>query len=100
MINESQSKLDVAVIGGGPAGITACLEFSKSPHLDVALFESEAELGGIPRTCHLRFFGFRDQKRIYTGAAYAQTLIRKLRRTPIRIFADATVIKLIPGDKR
>jgi thioredoxin reductase len=98
MKKESQTKLDVAVIGGGPAGITACLEFSKSPHLDVALFESEAELGGIPRTCHLRFFGFRDQKRIYTGAAYAQTLIRKLRRTPIRIFTDATVIKLIVGD--
>lgn len=100
MIKESQTKLDVAVIGGGPAGITACLEFSKSPHLDVALFESETELGGIPRTCHLRFFGFRDQKRIYTGAAYANTLSRKLRRTPIRIFTDATVIKLIPGDKR
>jgi thioredoxin reductase len=100
MIKESQTKLDVAVIGGGPAGITACLEFSKLPHLDVALFESEAELGGIPRTCHLRFFGFRDQKRIYTGAVYANTLSRKLCRTPIRIFTDATVINLIPGDKR
>ena len=99
MINESQTKLDVAVIGGGPAGISACLEFSHSPHLNVALFESEVELGGIPRTCHLRFFGFRDQKSIYTGAAYAQTLIRKLRRTPTRIFTDATVIKLIPGNK-
>jgi thioredoxin reductase len=99
MINESQSKLDVAVIGGGPAGITACLEFSKTPHLDVALFESEVELGGIPRTCHLRFYGFRDQKRVYTGAAYAQMLSQKLRQTPIRIFTDATVVKLIPGDK-
>jgi len=99
MIKESQTKLDVAVIGGGPAGITACLEFSKSPHLDVALFESEAELGGIPRTCHLRFFGFRDQNHVYTGTAYAQTLSRKVRRTPIRIYTDATVIKLIPGDK-
>ena len=99
MIMENRTKLDVAVIGGGPAGITACLEFSKSPHLDVALFESEMELGGIPRTCHLRLFGFRDQKRIYTGAAYANTLSRKVHRTPARIFTNATVIKLAPGDK-
>lgn len=100
MIRERLTKLDVAVIGGGPAGITAGLEFSTSPRLKVALFESEAEPGGIPRTCHLRFFGFRDRKRIYTGAAYAQALIGKLRRTPIRLFTDATVIKVIPGDSR
>ena len=38
--------LDVAVIGGGPAGISTCIELSKkTPGLKVALFESDKELG-------------------------------------------------------
>ena len=73
MPSEESIPLDVAVVGGGPAGISACLELSKSSQLKVALFESEAELGGMPRSCHI-FFGLRDRKRIYTGPAYAQKL--------------------------
>ncbi len=76
MINEKPIHLDVAVVGGGPAGISACMELSKSSKLKVALFESDAELGGIPRTEHIFFFGFRDRKRIYTGSAYARKLNR------------------------
>ena len=47
MMNNDRISMDVAVIGGGPAGISACLELSKSPGLRIALFERESELGGI-----------------------------------------------------
>ena len=90
--------MDVAVVGGGPAGISACLELSKSANLKIALFESDEELGGIPRTQHIFFFGFRDRKRIYTGRAYARKLNRLIRNTSVEIHTQATVRNIIPGD--
>jgi ribulose 1,5-bisphosphate synthetase/thiazole synthase len=50
MPDDTSIPLDVVVIGGGPAGISACLELSKSSGLRVALFEGDQELGGMPRS--------------------------------------------------
>lgn len=97
MANEESISLDVAVIGGGPAGISACLELSKSLKLKIALFESEAELGGMPRSCQI-FFGLRDRKRIYKGPAYAQRLDSLIRKTSVEIHTGTTVLNIIPGN--
>lgn len=91
-----EKSLDVAIIGGGPAGISACLQLSKSPPLRIALFESSPELGGMPKTCHIGF-GMRDRKRLYTGPAYARKLERLVRKTSVQIYTDATVIGVMPG---
>ncbi len=88
--------IDVAIIGAGPAGISACLELSKSPELNVALFESDAEIGGMPRSCHI-FFGMRDRKRIYTGAQYVGKLNRLVRKTPATIHTETHVLNIKPG---
>jgi len=96
MTNKKSGQLDVAIVGGGPAGISACLELSKMADLKVALFESEAKLGGIPRTCHY-FFGLRDRKRIYTGPAYARVLDSLIRRTSVEVYTNSTVVNIIPG---
>lgn len=96
MSTEKPIPLDVAVVGGGPAGISSCLELSKSSKLNIALFESEGELGGIPRTTHI-YFGLRDRKRIYTGPAYARKLNNLIRKTSVKIHNNATVNEVIPG---
>jgi len=88
--------VDVAVIGGGPAGISACLELSKTPGIRTALFESEAELGGMPRSCHL-FFGLRDMKRLYSGPGYARKLTRQVNRTGVDIHTNATAVEIVTG---
>ena len=90
--------MDVAVIGGGPAGISTCIELSKkTPGLKMALFESDKELGGIPRTCHI-FFGMRDLGRLYTGASYARRLDTLVRKTPVEIHTETTVFEIVPGE--
>jgi len=96
--NESIA-VDVAIIGGGPAGLSACIELAgKSPDSRIALFESEEELGGVPRTCHL-FFGMRDLRRIYTGEGYARKLNDLIRKTPAEIHNQATVLSIATGEK-
>jgi len=88
---------DVIVVGGGPAGISACLELSRARDLKIALFESEPDLGGIPRSCHL-LFGMRDLKRIYSGPAYTRHLDRLIRKTTVRIHTLSTVQNIGIGD--
>jgi thioredoxin reductase len=90
--------LDVAVVGGGPAGVSACLELFKHGQLKIGLFESDSEIGGMPRSCHI-FFGMRDMKRIYTGPAYARKLDRLIQKTSVDIHTNATVLKIIPGSQ-
>jgi len=97
MVEGKQIPLDIAVVGGGPAGIFACVELLKSSRLAVALFEAESELGGLPRTSDLFCFGLRDMKRIYRGSAYAHRLNNLIRNTSARVYTNSTVINLVPG---
>jgi thioredoxin reductase len=87
---------DVAVIGGGPAGISACLQLAQNPDLKVALFESDTELGGMPRSCHV-FFGMRDMRRIYSGPVYANKLDRAIKKTKTDIHTNSTVTQILPA---
>jgi NADPH-dependent 2,4-dienoyl-CoA reductase/sulfur reductase-like enzyme len=96
-ITENPACLDVAIVGGGPAGISAGLELSKRRSVRVALFERDAHLGGMPRSCHY-FFGMRDQKRVYTGPVYARKLARKICSTNVQIHTDAMVLDISPGN--
>jgi thioredoxin reductase len=64
----------VAIIGGGPAGLTAAAELA--PHIDgeVRVIEREAEAGGVPRHSHHPGYGLRDLRRFISGPAYARRL--------------------------
>ena len=90
--------VDVAVIGGGPAGISACLELAKSSELRIALFEDDTELGGMPQSCHI-FFGMRDHWRLYTGRQYAKKLSKLVRKTSASIHTQAHALHLTAGSK-
>lgn len=71
------STYDVAIIGGGPAGLTAAAELARGSGLNVVVLERESEAGGIPRHSDHPGYGIRDMKTFIGGPAYARRLVRE-----------------------
>jgi len=89
-------EVDVAVIGSGPAGLTAAIHAHKSGARKVLLLEREEELGGILKQCIHNGFGLEQFKQDYTGPEYAERLIKELEQTGVRCFLNTLVIDLSP----
>lgn len=88
---------DVAVIGGGPAGMAAALAAHKAG-ARVAIVEREQHLGGILRQCIHPGFGLSHFKQELTGPEYAQRFIDQVRATDIALFLNSMVIGIDSGE--
>ncbi|HEU5037294.1 MAG TPA: FAD-dependent oxidoreductase [Nocardioides sp.] len=64
----------VAVVGGGPAGLTAAMNLAARLDGEVLVLEREREAGGIPRHSDHLGYGIRDLGRFTSGPRYAATL--------------------------
>ena len=66
--------VDVAIVGGGPAGLTAAAALSRDRALNIIVLERESAAGGIPRHSEHPGYGMRDLKTFISGPAYARRL--------------------------
>jgi thioredoxin reductase len=112
----------VAIVGGGPAGLSAAIELRRLGVRHVTLFEREQQAGGIPRHTNHLGFGMRDLHRVMSGPRYARALAERAARagvemrvgTPVfsldDLDADAVILatgvrerprsaRLVPGDR-
>ena len=87
-------EVDVAVIGSGPAGLTAAIHAHKSGARRVLLLEREEELGGILKQCIHNGFGLEQFKQDYTGPEYAERLIKELEKSGVQCFLNTLVTDL------
>jgi thioredoxin reductase len=87
---------DVAVIGGGPAGLAAALGARRAGAGRVLLLEREKSLGGILNQCVHDGFGLFLYKETISGPEYAERLIEDVAREPIRVETGAMVLDLSP----
>ncbi|NLF28544.1 MAG: FAD-dependent oxidoreductase, partial [Clostridiales bacterium] len=91
---------DVAVIGGGPAGLAAALEARKTaPGARIAVLERDRELGGILQQCIHNGFGLHFFGEELTGPEYVDRFVRRLEGTGIEVWTDAMVLSL-SSDRR
>lgn len=70
---------DVAVIGAGPAGLSAATALASRTSADVLVLEREGEPGGIPRHSDHAGYGIRDKRTVTTGPRYARRLAEEAR---------------------
>ena len=86
----------MAVIGGGPAGLTAAMHARRNGARRVLLLEREEELGGILKQCIHNGFGLEQFRQDYTGPEYAERLIGDLEKAKVQCFLNTLVTDLSP----
>lgn len=86
-------KVDVVVIGGGPAGLAAAAKAAEQ-NVSVLLLERSEELGGILPQCIHQGFGNFVFKQMMTGPEYAQQFINKVKEKDILLKTQTMVLEL------
>ena len=81
----------VAIVGGGPAGLTAATTLRRLGIESVLVLEREQQAGGIPRNSDHTGYGVRDLRTVLTGPAYAERLVRQARDWRVDIRTASTV---------
>ncbi len=87
-------KVDVVVIGSGPAGIAAATAAKRHGAERVALFERNPFLGGILLQCIHDGFGLHHYEKALTGPEYAARLIDDMEKEDIQSLIDSMIIGL------
>ncbi|MGH9612038.1 MAG: FAD-dependent oxidoreductase [Bryobacteraceae bacterium] len=86
--------VDVAIVGGGPAGIAAALELRRRGIARVTLLDREETVGGIPRHCCHPSFGWSEFGRLLSGPAYARKLATAAVSAGVEIRTRHTVVAM------
>lgn len=89
---------DVAVIGGGPAGLAAAAAARREGAGRVLIVERDAGLGGILQQCIHPGFGLKYFNEELTGPEYAGRFIDKAKELGVESLTDTMVLELIPGE--
>jgi thioredoxin reductase len=87
----SREAADVAVVGGGPAGLAAATQIRRATGARVVVLDREAEPGGIPRHAKHQGFGLRDLHRAMSGPRYAARLAGDAGRAGVELRTEAQV---------
>jgi thioredoxin reductase len=82
---------EVAIVGGGPAGLAAAAHLRRAGAGRVLVLDREAEPGGIPRHAKHQGFGLRDLRRAMAGPAYASRLAARATSDGAEIRAEAQI---------
>jgi len=90
---DSTRKTDVAVIGGGPAGLAAATA-AANKGADVLLIDRNVQLGGILNQCIHDGFGLHAFGKILTGPEFADRYVREALEAGVTACTDTLVSNL------
>ncbi len=86
--------IDVAVIGGGPAGLSAALSAKRSGAKRVLVIERSEDLGGLLHQCIHSGFGVLYFGEDLTGPEYAERLIDEVEKEGIEFLLETMVLSI------
>mgnify|MGYP002916248952 CR=1 FL=1 len=91
--------VQLAIIGGGPAGLAAAAAARKAGVEDLLIIERDRELGGILNQCIHNGFGLHRFGEQLTGPEYAGRFIAMLKNTGVKVQLDTMVLEVTPDKK-
>ena len=86
--------IDIAVIGGGAAGLAAAIKAKEGRIKDVVVLDRNEELGGILPQCIHTGFGLHYFEENLTGPEYISRFIKKAQDLQIECKLETTVLKI------
>lgn len=87
-------KVDLAIIGGGPAGLSAALEAKKQGIEKVIILERDIDLGGILQQCIHDGFGIHQFNKRMSGGQYAQVFIDHIYNSDVDVRLKTMVLEI------
>lgn len=87
---------DVAIIGGGPAGLAAAKAASENGAQNIVVIERDRELGGILQQCIHNGFGLHLFGEELTGPAYAERCYQLIKDKNINFLIDTMALSIMP----
>jgi NADPH-dependent 2,4-dienoyl-CoA reductase/sulfur reductase-like enzyme len=86
--------VDVAVVGGGPAGLSAALSAKKNGAGNVLIIERGENLGGILNQCIHEGFGLESFGEALSGPEYMQRFIDQVEENKIPYLLNSMVLEI------
>lgn len=87
-------KIDMVIIGGGSAGMSAAVAAREQGIQDILILERSEELGGILQQCIHNGFGLQMFKEELSGPMYAQRFIDQIEELQIDYKLNTTVLTI------
>ncbi len=91
--------VDLVIIGGGSAGLSAAKSAYENGLKDILIIERSSELGGILNQCIHNGFGLHKFKEELTGPEYAYKYISFIKENNIPYLLDTLVYSISPKNK-
>jgi NADPH-dependent 2,4-dienoyl-CoA reductase/sulfur reductase-like enzyme len=88
----SDLDVDVAVVGGGPAGLSAAVSAKEHGANDIVVIDRNGWLGGILPQCIHDGFGVEEFGKSMTGPEYAEIYIKTAEKRDIRLMNETMVL--------
>lgn len=92
-------KCDVAIIGAGPAGLSAAVAAKKEGAQEVLLIERDTSIGGILQQCIHPGFGLTYFKEELTGPEYAGRFAKEALELGAKVLLDSMVLEVVPEER-
>ena len=89
-------RIDVAIIGAGPAGIAAGVGAKREGAGRVVVFERDWDLGGILQQCIHPGFGLHTFKEELTGPEYVHRYLERAREAGVEFVTNTMVFRMEP----
>ena len=98
-MNMKEIACDIAIVGGGPAGLAAAAAAKEHGAEEVLVIERDRSFGGILQQCIHPGFGLSYYNEELTGPEYASRFLARAESVGVKFIPETMVLEVDPGTR-